>query len=118
VWRTKDIPAKRDDVRFAQERWVRSKQRQAAYSDSINRKSDAIKYLEEAQNLARRWNIDGNRLSDYPDLPEHPDSISPDNTKIKIIRALAKLGYLRHDIAEQLHISERDVSAVLDGRMD
>lgn len=119
VWRRKDNRAKSpSDIRFAQERWVKSKQRQADYSNSINRKQDAGKYSEEARDRARAWGIDLSRIPEYPTpatpAPAWGSGAYLDETKKRGIQALANSGFTRADIARMMNISEQDVADVLD----
>lgn len=119
IWLRKDIKAKSSDIRFAQERWVKAKQRQVDYSNSINRKSDANKYLEEARSRAQAWGINVNRLPEYPEVvalhSAGGSSAYLDETKKRGIRTLAKSGdYTYADIAKMMNIGEQDVADVLD----
>ncbi|HMT19927.1 MAG TPA: hypothetical protein PKE20_01555, partial [Promineifilum sp.] len=121
VWRRKDKRARSaSDTRFAQERWVKSKQRQADYSNNINRRQDAAKYSEEARDRARTWGIDVSRLPEYP-TPAAPTSTRGsgaylDETKKRGIHTLANSGgFTRADIARMMNVSEQDVADVLDG---
>jgi len=97
VWKTKTIKADKDELEYAQKRWLVCKKRMHDYLQDRDKEKYDGKHLKEAKDYAHVWRIEIDNIPDYPYISESDDPLpsfleksedSLSDDKIKMIKLL------------------------------
>lgn len=118
VWKTKKIPANKEDIDYATARWVKSKLRLADFLENEGKRG--AKHRNEAENVCRTLlGINKERIPDEPEF--YLDKVTKKGVDIvtvpekihKGIIALYQVGYEPKEIAERFDVEVKIVENVI-----